>query len=919
MNIIKLTFLLVVVAIVAGVPQTAPAQSPAELPALMKQHQAEVAAGETDKAVGSIEKIITLGEQMMGKNNPDIIRLYGQKAVMLRNLSRYDEAEKEIGNMRRKAKRAAGEDSSLYGVSLNITGSIKRMQNEFADAEKYYRDAIAVLEKSGAVAEKDLAEVYINMNDLLGETNQLADAKIYGEKGYQLAKRIFGDQSDRTLSALNNYGMTLKKLGELELAEQRLAESLELHRRVFGADHPETAIAEMNMGLLYVARGKYEKAEQDYDAAMKIVKAKLPPKNQLNFLIRNNYGQMLLEQGKHAEAEPLLRAALDFGEENLGEDHPLTGLAKHNLGCLMIETKRFDEAKKMLTSSAETVEQKHGKLHPQTIGSKAYLGMLAAIEGNYDDAIADFDVVRRSANDAVWQELPRLDTGAQQKLMGRTFQWTLFSSLSLAAREGVKQNVLQSTAEWLANGKGIAESALAAARLKPKLQPKSLPWVSLEKVRDGIPADGIFIDMVRQDLINFEGGSYEQLVLDPHYIAWIVPKKGDVSRVDLGDAAEIDKTVDQIRKSIQDAGSSDGAILNQGEIEATAELNKQMADLNDVLWSKIASQIGDDIKRIIISPDGALWLVPWAAIPVKGEDARVDEADPQSVSYLIEDYAISTTLSGRTLALDAGRSKGTNLKNKSSSAVFSNPDFDQSPTEKQNSYQHLFKRSAAPALPSTRSLAFDSTLHKAVALPGTEVEAAAIIPRMRQWLGGDSVNSFKQREALESVVKQLVRPKSVVFSTHGFFNAAKSTEGNVDPLKRCGLLFAGCNDPTSVIGGDDGILTGDEITSIDLRNTELVVLSACETGIGLIEDGNGVAGLRRAFKLAGAKSVASTLWQIPDFDTAKLMGDFFDSLADGEDHDDALRAAQIKRIESRRGDNGAAHPFFWAGFSISGR
>ena len=910
MNIIKLLLLFAIVAITS---ETLSAQSPAELPALMKQFQAEVAAGKTDKAIVSIEKIIKLGEQMMGKRNPDIIRLYGQKSVLLRNLSRFEEAEREVGNMRRKAKRAAGEDSLLYGVALNITGSIKRMKNDFADAETFYRDAIAVLEKSGDDAEKDLAETYVNMNDVLSETNQLADAKLYGEKGYQLSKRIFGESSERTIAALNNYGMTLKRLGELELAEQRLAESLALHRRVFGADHRETAIAEMNMGLLYVARGKYKKAERAYTAAMEIAKEELPPKNPLNFSIRNNYGQLLLEEGKHAEAEPLLRSALDFGKENLGENHPLTGLAKHNLGCLMIETKRFDDAKQMLTSSAKTVEEKRGKLHPQTIGSKAYLGMLAAIDGDYDAAIAGFDVVRRSANDAVWKNLPRLDTGAQQKLMGRTFQWTLFSSLSLAARENVPQNVLQSTAEWLANGKGIAETALAAARLRPELRTESLPWVALDEVRDGIPADGIFVDIARQDLINFEGGSYEQQVLDPHYVAWIVPKVGDVSRVDLGDAAEIDKTVDEIRKSVQDAGSSDGAILNQGEIEATAELNKQMASLNDLLWAKIQTRIGDDVKRIIISPDGALWLVPWAAIPIKGAD------DQESATYLIEKYAISTTLSGRTLALDTGRSKGTDLKNKSSSAVFSNPDFDQSPAEKQNSYQRLFKRSAAPALPSTRSLAFDSALHKAVALPGTEVEAAAIIPRMKQWLDGDRINSFKNREALESVVKQLVRPKSVVFSTHGFFNAVKFDEGNVDPLKRCGLLFAGCNDPASVIGGDDGVLTGDEITSIDLRNTELVVLSACETGIGLIEDGNGVAGLRRAFKLAGARSVASTLWQIPDFDTAKLMGDFFDSLADGEDHDDALRAAQIKRIESRRGDNGAAHPFFWAGFSISGR
>lgn len=911
MNFLIKTLLLQLVIVLWA--SCASAQNPADLPVLMKQFQSEVANGQTEKAIASLEKIITLGEQMMGAANPDIIRMYGQKAVMLRNLSRYDEAEREANNMRRKAKRALGDNSPVYGAALNITGSIKRMKNDFSAAQEYYNQAVAVLEKSGAAGQKDLCETYVNLNDLFSETSQLAQAKVYGEKGYRLTAQLFGPNSPRTVYALNNFGMTLMRLGELDAAQQRLGESVKLHETVFGADHPEMVSAQNNMALLYVARGKYKEAEIAYEAASKLAKAKLPPSDRMHISLPNNYGQMLLEQGNHAQAEPLLQRAAKLGKESLGVDHPLTGLAMHNLGNLMTETKRFDQARILLTTAAKTLEDAHGVNHPKAIGSNSYLGSLSAIEGKYDEAIKFFDAVRRRANDAVWKDLPSLDTSAQQKMMGRTFNWTFFSSLSIAARDDVQQNVLQSTAEWLANGKGIAESALAAARMKPELRPKSLPWVSLDDVRSGIPADGVFVDIVRQDMIDFEGSSHEEHVLDPHYVAWIVPKKGAVDRVDLGDAAELDQTIDGVRKTIQDAGSEDGLITNRGEIEATDELNNKMAALSDSVWNPIAKLISDDVKRVIISPDGALWLVPWSAIPIQSADKN------KPAEYLIEKYAVSTTLSGRALALDADPSQNSGLENKARSAVFSNPDFDQSPLEKQSSYQRLFRRSAMPALPGTRSAAFDSSRHKAAPLPGTEVESAAIIPRMKQWLGTESINSFKGREAMESVVKQLVRPKSVVFSTHGFFNVSESKSDSVDPLKRCGLLFAGCNDPASVIGGDDGVLTGDEITSIDFRNTELVVLSACETGIGLIEDGNGVAGLRRAFKLAGAKKIASTLWQIPDFDTAKLMGDFFDALADGEDGDDALRAAQIKRIKSRRKDNGAAHPFFWAGFSISGR
>jgi CHAT domain-containing protein len=210
-------------------------------------------------------------------------------------------------------------------------------------------------------------------------------------------------------------------------------------------------------------------------------------------------------------------------------------------------------------------------------------------------------------------------------------------------------------------------------------------------------------------------------------------------------------------------------------------------------------------------------------------------------------------------------------------------------------------------------------------LPGTLVEGYAIqrlIPEAKL---------LRQGEATEAALKAVRGPEILHLATHGFFiedqafplgetgrdlmvTGAPALGGRLleNPLLRSGLVLAGANRLTS--GGEDGIVTALEASGLDLSGTDLVVLSACETGFGAVRTGEGVYGLRRAFVMAGARTLIMSLWKVDDTATAELMSTFHRRLTEGQGKAEALRQAQleIRRVHTWR------HPFFWASFVSQG-
>ena len=191
-------------------------------------------------------------------------------------------------------------------------------------------------------------------------------------------------------------------------------------------------------------------------------------------------------------------------------------------------------------------------------------------------------------------------------------------------------------------------------------------------------------------------------------------------------------------------------------------------------------------------------------------------------------------------------------------------------------------------------------------------------------------------QATENALKQIEAPRILHIATHGFFlqdverpapdsrgigvvgtGSPLSPSAGVaveNPLLRSGLALAGFNSRSS--GSEDGVLTALEASNLNLFGTQLVVLSACETGLGDIANGEGVYGLRRAFALAGAESQLMSLWQVSDFGTQSLMAQYYEKLTAGMGRSEALREVQLEMIES---GGQYSSPYYWAAFILTGK
>jgi CHAT domain-containing protein len=442
--------------------------------------------------------------------------------------------------------------------------------------------------------------------------------------------------------------------------------------------------------------------------------------------------------------------------------------------------------------------------------------------------------------------------------------------------------------------------------------------VGIDKLRERLAPDEVFIDIKAFLLRDFNFEPKQRRFFSGRYAAWIIPPtgKGDVKLIDMGRSDAIDRAVNTLRGTIAEFYNFDE---NGHRKPLDPETGKQFANaylqLSALTLAPLLKEIGS-AKKLVISPDAGLWLVPWAALLLP--DGR----------FAVEEYQISHVVSGRELVAPAATQKS------GRPLIVASPNFDLPPAAAAAIAKNVLAGGKTSAVAKPEDPRAKPPSKIGTPLPIFVKQAELVAPKLAIY-AGTAPAILQGDRALEALVKAAHRPRVALFATHGFFAPERpvtdaeqatidlvaglsSTSQRANPLLRCGVLLAGCN-WRDAPPGDDGILTGMEILGMDLRGTELVVLSACDTAVGDVRIGEGVVGVRQAFQLAGAQSVVSTLWPVEVNEATDQMNEFFTQLAAGKGKPEALRGAQLAAIGRLRAGGKFASPLQWAPFTITGR
>jgi tetratricopeptide (TPR) repeat protein len=931
---------------------------------LVEDHQNRYA-----EAQPLVERALKIDEKVLGPEHPDVANALEELGEIDFYLGRYEDAVALYRRALEILEKAEGPEHNDVAHALDDLGSVYDTMGRYTDAEPLDRRALAIQDKVLGPEHPEAANSLQALAALLMHEGRYAEAEPLVERELRIREKKLGPENTQVADALNNLAALYYKEGKFTEAEPLYLRAIRIDARALGENAPGVATDLNNTALLLQAEGKLGEARDLFEKALAIDEKSLGPDKPEVALCLTNLAAVDEAEAKFADAEPRLKRALAIDEKTAGGESPTVAVDLNNLAVVYAKEQRYAEAEPLYQRLIVLQEKVLGPDHPDLGSTLMNDGLLYEYEGKYaqaqplfqrsfdnlfrqfqynftymtekerlgflDTVAADFpayfsfvhryhekdpELIGSMYNLLLWEkgfiagsvaDMRRQieasgDAEALKLLESLTEERTQIAALLNAQpqnREAWQARIEQLRSEADATEKALVERSDAFA------ERKKLDRTTWQQVRDALGPGDAAVEFAR---FRFYDGNWTD---KSYYAALVVTResKEEPQYIFLGESTPIERDA-LIRFQIH---------LQTRSIITMRETVVPGQDAYGLIWKPLEPAL-EGKRRIFVAADGALNQIPLGII--EGPDGKLE----------MEKYEVRLVSSTRDLLRpEPDHGSWTAL-------LMGNPSFDLSGTQQSLAEGKVIAAAAGShAWPSTLDLGEVSRDQGAgmtlPPLPGTGAEVSAIADLMRS--RGWKPRVYTGDVALKEVVERASSPRIVHLATHGFFLpdqqatsrdletrefGAKEEMGLEDPMLRSGLYFAGANRTLAGKGGtaetDNGVLTAMEAANLNLRGTELVVLSACNTGQGEVRNGEGVFGLRRALEEAGAQHVLMSLWSVPDEETLDLMTRFYTKWLSGTEIHAALEQAQLEmRDKVKAAHGGRDLPFYWGAFVLVGK
>jgi CHAT domain-containing protein/Tfp pilus assembly protein PilF len=933
--------------------------------------------GDLVRAREILTRAVSLASRVLPSPHPDMASALGSLAANLQELGDLEESRVLRQRAVEIAEKLFGSDHPIVAVRLNDLANTSLLQGQYATAQQLYERARAIYYRRLGPDNLGVTTAAYNLALLYAHLGDFQEARRRLQMVIATWERVMGTGHPNVARAVSALANLLAKQGYDQEAQKHFERALAIRERILGPNHPYVAWtlgqrAESLARLAQVPRALALAAR-----AVQICESSATQECLVGAQI--TFARILELKGNHAEAARAYERVLAIALPLLGPSHPEIA---HTEVALAGVRARLHDRQNAFTGAlrGDAIKRNHSRLTLAYLSERQALDYAASHERGLDLALslmsgadegaATFDAL------VLGRSLVLDELGARQRM--RVTQkgalaplWTELASArqrlaNLVVRGPNDQRPEQYAAlvDDARRAKEQAERQLAeqSATFSSELKKTE---IDLRQVRAALPSDSALVSFVRFNRTivgqaSVAGAPPRSLSAPasrtiPSYVAFVLLPGSDAPVVvPLGRADALESLIAQWRREL-----IAGITQPTSTVPETERLFRARGiNLRRRLWDPIAAHL-DGMKRLYVVPDGAVNLVPLAALPVASSRYLL-EAGPV-IHYLSAERDLISperplAESTRGLLAIGGPAfaDGSVFASLSKIKPTIRPNT-QRPTEPPSPVLPPASSGASASFRSSGSKCRSFQWMRFPGLPGTHREAEEVADVWRGLKSSSTeaesaVQVLTGRDASERAVKQLGPGRRILhLATHGFFlgdqcasaldntravgglvgsarpkqaapRRARSQELPENPLLLSGLAMAGANRRAAAgPDEDDGILTAEEVASLDLQGTEWAVLSACDTGLGEFKAGEGVLGLRRAFQIAGARTVIMSLWSVEDQATRVWMRALYDGRLNKRlNTADAVREASLSVLRARRSSGLSTHPFYWAAFVAAG-